>query len=127
MNSGLTWSVVTTNAAWVQETWTGIATAGYLTVYYKVASSDNDERNGYFDDATPASANGLLRLAVQLKGDALILTWPECPKARLQTVSSLSSTVNWETVTNQISVVGGQRTVTLAHPGNEGLFRLIQP
>jgi O-glycosyl hydrolase len=122
-SSGVTWSTAT----WVQKTWTGIATASYITVYYKVASSDNNEHNGYFDDAMPTSTIGLLRLTVQMNGDTLILTWPECPNARLQQANSLSSPVSWATVTNQVSVVGGQKSLTLFHPEDAGFFRLIQP
>jgi hypothetical protein len=123
----VTWSAGTTNVAWVQETWTGIATTGYISIYCKVASLDNNERNGYFDDATPASAIGLLHLAVALNGDALTLTWPECPSARLQQARNLSSPPDWMTVTNQISFVGGQKAVTLTPLESAGLFRLIAP
>jgi hypothetical protein len=126
-NSGVTWSSGTTNVAWVQQTWTGIATASYVTVYCKVASSDNNERNGYFDDATPAPATGPLLLAVELNGDALILTWPECPNARLQRATIPSSPLSWVTVTNQISMFAGQKTVTLTHSESAGFFRLIEP
>jgi hypothetical protein len=66
------------------------------------------------------------QLAVQLNGDALILTWPECPNARLQQANTLSSPLDWMTLTNQISVFDGQKTVTLTHLESAGLFRLIE-
>jgi O-glycosyl hydrolase len=126
-NSGVTWSAGSTSPAWAQATWTGLPAASYITIYCKVASSDASERNGYFDDATPAPAIGWLQLDVQLNGDALILTWPECPNARLQQASILSPPLNWMTVTNQINVVGGQKTVALTHRESTGLYRLIEP
>jgi len=125
-NSGVTWSAGISNVVWVQATWTGIAAASNITVFCKVASSDNNARNGYFDDATPASATGLLRLSVQMNANALILRWPECPKARLERANSLSSSTNWVTVSNLISTVGGQKTVTLPHSENAVLFRLVE-
>jgi hypothetical protein len=124
-NSGVTWSSVTTDVAWVQKTWAGTATANYLTVYYKVASSDIVKRNGYFDDAAPGSSNTPLRLSVQLNGNTLTLTWPECAAARLEQADSLTSPVSWTTATNQISVVGGQKSVTLTPIGSAGYFRLV--
>jgi hypothetical protein len=123
--SGVTWSSATTNVAWVQKTWAGTATANYLTVYYKVTSSDIVKRNGYFDDAAPGNSTTPLRLSVQLNGNALTLTWPECPDARLEQAESLTSPVSWSTATNQISVVGGQKSVTRTPIGSAGYFRLV--
>jgi hypothetical protein len=110
--------------AWVQKTWAGTATANYLTVYYKVASSDNVKRNGYFDDATPGNSTTPLRLSVQLNGNDLTLTWPECPGARLERAGSLTVPMSWATVTNQVSTVGGQKSVTLTPTESAGFFRL---
>jgi hypothetical protein len=124
-NSGVTWSSVTTNVAWVQKTWVGTATTNYLTVYYKVASADNVKRNGYFDDATLRGATAPLRLVAQQNGDSLTLTWSECPGARLERAGSLTTSVSWVTATNQVSIIGGQKTVTLTPTGGAGYFRLV--
>ncbi len=123
-SGGIAWSLATTNTAWVQQTWSGIATANYLTIFYKVASSDNQKRNGYFDDAMPASASGPLELDAQSDGANLILSWPECPRARLEQTESLLPT-NWETAPNEVTVSGGRRIVTLAPTENNGFFRLV--
>jgi hypothetical protein len=122
---GVTWSSATTNVAWVQKTWAGTATANHLTVYYKVASSDSLKRNGYFDDAAPGSSTTPLRLSVQLNGNALTLTWPECPGARLEQAESLTSSVSWTTTTNRVSVTDGQETVTLTPTGSASFYRLV--
>jgi hypothetical protein len=122
--SGVIWSSTTTNVSWVQKTLTGTATANHLTVFYKVASSDTNKRNGYFDDAMPASLTAPLQLVAQRNGEALVLTWPECPGARLEQADTLTAPVSWATATNQINVVGGQKTVTLTPSDNAGFFRL---
>lgn len=54
MNGGsVVWSSFHTNLTWVQKTVNVTASSSYLTVFYKVASSDGAKRNGYFDDASP--------------------------------------------------------------------------
>ncbi len=54
MNAGnIVWSSFHTNQTWVQKTVNVTANSGYITVFYKVASSDGAKRNGYFDDASP--------------------------------------------------------------------------
>jgi hypothetical protein len=124
-NSGVMWSSATTNVAWTQHMWTGIATANYLTIFYRVAAPDTVKRNGYFDDATPATASGPLQLLAQSDGTNLTLSWPECPGARLEQTDSLSSTPNWGTVPNEVSLIGGQKSVTLAPTETAGFFRLV--
>jgi uncharacterized repeat protein (TIGR03803 family) len=125
-NSGVTWSAASTNVAWVQRPWSGTATTNYLTVFFKVTSLDNVKRNGYFDDATPAVATGPVRLVARRSGKELTLTWPECPGARLERADNLSEPVSWATATNQASIGGGQKTVTLTPTGNAGYFRLVR-
>ncbi len=124
-SSGVTWSSASTNAAWVQKTWTGIATTNYLTVFYRVSSPDNVKRNGYFDDTTPAASSAPLQLTAQRSGNNLILTWPECPDARLERAESLVTPMSWTTVPNAANVAGGQKSVTLTPTGNTGYFRLV--
>jgi hypothetical protein len=124
-NSGVTWTSATTNVAWVQKTWTGTAADNYITVFYKVATPDNVKRNGYFDDAQPGGLNAPPQLLGQRNGDGLTLTWSECPSAHLERAGSLMSPVSWITVTNQASVGGGQKSVTLTLTGSTGYFRLV--
>jgi hypothetical protein len=124
-NSGVIWTSGTTNVSWVQKTWAGTATADYLTVYCRVSSTDNVKRNGYFDDATPSGASGALQLTVRRNGNALTLTWPECPAARLEQTESLVAPGSWSTITNQAVVVGGLKSVTLAPTASGGFFRLV--
>jgi hypothetical protein len=124
-SSGVVWSSATTNVAWVQKTWTGTAAANYITVFYKVATPDNVKRNGYFDDATPAGSGGALQLVAQREGNTLMLTWPECPNARLERAGSLTAPMSWATATNQVSTVGGQKSVTLTPTDSAGFFRLV--
>jgi hypothetical protein len=125
VNSGVMWSSATTNVAWTQHTWTGVATASYLTIFYRVAAPDTVKRNGYFDDATPATATGPLQLLAQSDGINLTLTWPECPAARLEQADSLFPTPNWAAAPNEVSVSDGQKSVTLAPAESAGFFRLV--
>jgi len=106
---------------------TGTAAADHLNVFYKVAAADSNKRNGYFDDAAPGVPTGPPPLAAYHNGSALVLTWAECPRARLEQAASLSSPINWATVTNQASVVGGHNVVKLP-PGRQpetGFFRVV--
>ncbi len=121
--SGVVWSSTSTNVSWVQRTLAGTTIANYLTVFLKVASSDANKRNGYFDDAVPSVQ--LLQLMVQGSGNNLVFTWPECPNALLQRTASLA-TPTWTTVTNQAAVAGGQKSLTLMPTGDVGWFRLVQ-
>jgi thiol-disulfide isomerase/thioredoxin len=126
--SGVTWSTATTNVTWVQKSVTVTATSDYITIFYKVASSDSVKRNGYFDDATTVGSNGPLQLSAQRNGNTLTLAWPECPGARLEQADTLSGPTSWATVTNQVSSVGGQKSVTVTPlpQGGTGFFRLVQ-
>jgi hypothetical protein len=124
-SSGVVWSTVTTNVAWVQQTWTGTATANYLTVFYKVATPDNVKRNGYFDDATPSGSGGAVQLTAQRNGADLTLSWPECPSAHLERADALTAPTSWTTATNQVTTGGGQKSVTVTPAGSAGYFRLV--
>jgi hypothetical protein len=122
---GVTWSAGSTNVSWVQQTVAGVATGFYITIYLKVTTTDNTKRNGYFDDVTPGNSSGFLSLSAQRNGNDLILTWPECPDAHLERADSLSQPMTWNTVTNAVSINGGQRSVTLTPTGNAGYYRLV--
>jgi hypothetical protein len=124
-SSGVTWSSGSSSAAWVQKTWTGNATANYLTVYYRVSSPDTVKRNGYFDDGTPGASSGAQQLQVAGNGDGVTLSWSECPAAHLERAESLVVPMSWSAVTNQVSTFGGQQTVTLTPSGTAGYFRLV--
>jgi hypothetical protein len=65
------------------------------------------------------------QLAIQRSGDALRLTWPESPSARLEQAGSLAAPVIWVTATNQVTVVGGQKSVTVTPTGSAGYYRLV--
>ncbi len=123
--TGVTWSAIPTNVAWVEKQVTVTATADHITVFYKAACSDSVKRNGYFDDATPAGLNGPLQLKGQRNGNALTLMWPACPGARLEWTASLSEPVTWVTATNQVSLGGDQKSVTLTPASGSGFFRLV--
>jgi len=43
----------------------------------------------------------------------------------LERADSLSVPVSWATVTNQVNVTVGQRSVTLTPTGNAGYYRLV--
>jgi hypothetical protein len=122
--SGVTWTSVNSSQAWVQKTWAGVATSNYLTVFYKVATPDNVKRNGYFDDAGPGT--GPLQLAVQAGANGVTLTWPECPGARLEKSSALTTPLSWTTVANGISAGNGQKSLTISPTESAGFFRLVQ-
>jgi len=121
--TGVTWTSGSSDVAWVQKTWTGIATANYLTVFYKVASPDDAKRNGYFDDTTPSGKP--LQLVAQVVANDLSLSWPECPNARLEQAENLSAPTIWAAVTNQAQSTGGQKRVTLSPTHGAAFFRLV--
>jgi len=114
--------------AWVQKSVTVTATANYITIFYKVASTDSVKRSGYFDDASSAGPGGPLQLSAQRNGNVLTLAWPECPGARLERADFLSGPLAWVAATNQVSHVSGQKTVTLTPlpQVSVGFFRLVQ-
>jgi len=122
-NSGVTWSSVNTNAAWVQKTWEGIATSSYITVFFKVASPDSVKRNGYFDDIVPSP--GSPWLTAQRRGDMTMLTWPACPSARLERATALTTPMGWAAATNQINTAVGRKSVTLSPSESAGFYRLV--
>jgi hypothetical protein len=124
-NKGVVWSSATTNAGWVQKTWTGMATAHALTVYLRVVSADGTLRTGYFDTATPLDLVLPPPVAVQSDAGMLTLTWSECSGAQLEQTGGLAP-ANWTTVTNEPTVIGGMKAVTLAPTGSAGYFRLVQ-
>jgi hypothetical protein len=57
-SGSIVWSTGYNGQAWVQQTWTGTATADYLTVFYRVRATDNLKRNGYFDDGVVTCPGG---------------------------------------------------------------------
>jgi uncharacterized repeat protein (TIGR03803 family) len=124
-NSGVTWSLGATNVGWVQRTLTGTAAADFITVYYRVSTTDNVKRNGYFDDGTPVEGSERLELMIQRNGNSATLVWPICPDAHLERADSLTAPVAWTTVTNSVSIVAGQKNVVLAPAGGTGYFRLV--
>jgi hypothetical protein len=124
-SASVIWSSATTNVAWIQKSWVGTATANYLTVFYKVATPDNVKRNGYFDDATPSGSGGPPQLLAQRNGNDLKLLWPECPAAHLELATTLTPPLSWTTVTNPVTVTGGQKSLTITPTCNSGYYRLV--
>ena len=74
---------------------------------------------------TPCADTNAPSLIVQPNGNALTLTWPKCPAARLEHSPSLVPAASWTTITNGITVIGDQKTVTLATTDSAGYFRLV--
>lgn len=122
-NVGVQWSAGSTNVAWEQRTWLGAAQGNFLTVFYRVATSDNVRRNGYFDDGSPGLAP--LHLSAAHSSEGLILSWPQCPAARLERASTLTPP-DWNTLTNPPIFTNGRKSVAVPLTGNEGYFRLVR-
>ncbi len=120
----VTWSAGSSTVGWVLQTVSGTAAASYITIFCRVESADNVKRNGYFDDGLPSATGGTLQLGVQRSGNALTLTWPECPSGLLQHSDSLLAP-NWTEATNEVTTAGGQRSVTLTPQSGTGFFRLL--
>jgi hypothetical protein len=120
----VSWSPAVTNTAWELRTVNGVASADHLTVFCKVATPDNAKRNGYFDDASPASPSVPLPLSVQRSDTGLTLLWPECPNARLERAEMLGANAVWTTVTNVPAATAGWKRVTLPLTEEAGFFRL---
>ena len=64
------------------------------------------------------------RLLIQRNGTTLTLTWPTSPGTQLQWTPSLTPPVTWIAVTNEVTVVDGQNTITLTPTGSAGYYRL---
>ena len=59
-------------------------------------------------------------------GVNFLLSWPASPTAWvLQCASSLNPTVQWQPVTNAVSIIGGDNTITLPRLGPQRFFRLL--
>ena len=100
--------------------WRMEETTASLTNYQnRVASSR------YIATVTTNAPNASLRLAMKRDGDSLTLKWPECPCTRLERTVSLTPPVNWTMVTNGISSVSGQKSLTLIPQGVTAFFRLV--
>jgi len=65
------------------------------------------------------------QILVQRGGSSLTLSWPESPAAHLEGAGSLSQPVSWDTVTNQVTIADGRRSVTITPTGNSAYFRLV--
>jgi hypothetical protein len=122
--AGVIWSSVTTNAGWVQKSWTGTPTANVLTVFFKIASADGTPRSGYFDDAAPSVSSGAPPLAYQRSGSLITLSWSQCPATRLEQALGLGSPTYWTPATNAVSLSGGRKTVSLAPTLKSAFYRL---
>lgn len=121
---GVTWTSANTNSAWVQKTWSGVATANYITAFLKVASPDTVKRNGYFDDAGPAVGPQSLTAQRHPDGLGFTLSWPECPNSQLERADGLNTPMNWSAVTNQVTASGGRKSVVITPAESTGFFRL---
>lgn len=120
--SAVEWSPPSTDTNWTLHTWTGVAAVNHLTIFLKVATSDNTRRNGYFDDG-PSPAT--LRLEAHRNGDFITLRWPECPPARLEWTPALTPPVIWSAVTNPVALTDGLKQVALPLSSSAGFFRLV--
>lgn len=123
--SGVNWSSPHNAPSWTQKTVTGQAAADFITVYLRVASTDNVRRNGYFDALQPALGAGETRLSAHRLGDWLELSWPECPLARLEYATNLTGPVFWQTLANLPSISDGRRSVALPLGPGTAFFRLV--
>jgi hypothetical protein len=119
------------------------------TIAFKVLSVTNDGVpditlgyfnsgvDGFYDNAgnpvSPRFNSGFLTpaaplLRVALTGaNAVVITWPAPSSGfRLQQDSTLGTT-NWASVTNVVSLVGSEKQVVIAAPGEQKFYRLINP
>ena len=65
------------------------------------------------------------RLAAQFSGGALMLSWPEAPTAHLESAAALTPPVAWATNSAPVTIVGGQKRVTLTPTGPQTYYRLV--
>ncbi len=114
-------------AAWGTRTVTGLATGTPYTFKVQARySSTYPQPTSLGTGATLAPvATPAPQLLAQRNGNALTLRWPEPPSARLERAGSLTPPMSWVTATNQVSIVGGQKSVTLTPTGNAGYYRLV--
>ncbi len=116
------------DAAWANKTVTGLATGTPYTFKVQARySSANPQPTSLGAGATlaPSTTQQRPQLLAQRNGNNLTLAWPEVPSAHLERAANLTPPVSWTTVTNQASVGGGQKSVTITPMGNAGYFRLV--
>jgi hypothetical protein len=117
-----------TDAAWAVKTVTGLTTGTAYTFKVQARYSGTLTQPtslGAGSTLAPTATQQPPQLVVVRSGNALTFTWPELPSAHLEQAVSLTPPVSWAIATNQVSVVGGQKNVTLTPTGNVGYFRLV--
>ncbi len=116
------------DAAWANKTVTGLASGTAYTFKAQARySSTLTQPTSLGAGATlsPSALPQAPQLSGQRNGNNLTLIWPESPSARLERAGSLTPPVSWATATNQVSVAGGKKSVTLTPTGSAGYFRLV--
>jgi hypothetical protein len=116
-----------TDPTWAAKTVTGLATGTPYTFKVQARYSSNLTQ--------PTSLGGVATLSptsqpppqllVQRDGNNLTLSWPESPAAHLEGTTNLTPPMIWTTVTNQVTIAGGQKSVTITPTGSSGYYRLV--
>jgi hypothetical protein len=119
-----------TDAAWAVKTVTGLATGTAYTFKVQARYSGTlTQPTSLGGGATlaPTSTQQPPQLVVQRNGNGLTFTWPELPVAHLERAESLTPPISWTADTNQASVGGGQKSVTIAPipQSGTGYYRLV--
>jgi RHS repeat-associated protein len=83
-------------------------------------------KNTFFVEGLPAATGP--RLSWSSVGRTLTLSWPSSATGYLlQSTSNLADAATWNSVTNSVTVVGDQNTVTVDLTGQGRFFRLKKP
>jgi hypothetical protein len=116
-----------TEAAWATTTVTGLTTGTAYTFKAQARfSSLVTQPTGLSAGTTLAlQTPAQPKLQMQREGSNLVLAWPDFPGAHLEWTTNLSKPMTWNTVTNQVAIAGGQKTVTISPSGNSGYCRLV--
>jgi len=114
-----------TEAAWATQTVAGLTTGTPYTFKVQARYSSALPQPTSLGAGSTLAPQELPQLLVQRDGDDLTFSWPESTSGHLERAESLSPPVSWTTVTNEVLVAGGQKSVTIAPTGSSGYYRLV--
>ncbi len=123
-----TTAVWQTDAAWATKTVAGLTTGTPYTFKIQARYSSALTQPTSFGAGTTLSPQPLefkLQSAWDTLKRELQLSWPESPASHLEGTTNLTPPTIWSAVTNQVTIAGGRKSVTIIPTGSSGYYRLI--
>jgi hypothetical protein len=113
--------------AWAARTVTGLATGTPYTFKVQARYSSTVTQPTSLGAGTTLAPQAPQppQLLAQRDGTNLTVSWPESTSGHLERAGSLSQPLSWFTDTNQVTIAGGQKRVTITPAGGGGYYRLV--